>query len=133
MAVYERDFIMRALKQLVEALARALGLAKEGKVEEARLGLEETCVALLGMEYRTLALVDAAAAAQLLGDPARVFIFARVVAGLADVAREAKDAVAERRHCVHASELLQQVLARHADHAEAKALLGSLALRLEAL
>jgi hypothetical protein len=133
MAVYERDFIMRVLKQLVEALARALGLAKEGKVQEARVGLEETCLALLGMEYQTLALVDAATAAQLLGDPARVFVFARVVVGLADVAREARDAAAERRHCVHASELVQQVLARTPGHAEAKALLGALALRLQGL
>ena len=129
MALYERDFILRVIKQLVDAIARALGLAKEGKQQEAQALLEEACGALLGMDYRTLALVDGASAASLLGDPSRVFAFARLVVGMADVAQAAGDALTERQHCVHALELVREVLSRRPAHAEALALQAELLRR----
>ena len=67
----ERDFLMRAIKQLVELLVRALKLGSQKKDEAMQL-LESGALTLLGIELKTLSLVDSASAADLLGSVPRI-------------------------------------------------------------
>ncbi len=74
MAIVERDFIMRLVKQLAELLARAMKLKAAKRDDEAIEVIEvieSGCLSLLGIDWKTLAWVDSASAAQLLKEPAR--------------------------------------------------------------
>jgi hypothetical protein len=126
MAQVDRDFVMRAVKQLAELLARALRLKREQKYDEAAQTLEGGCGDLLGFDFGALALVDSPSCAQLLGDAQRIRTFASLLEELADVHRAAGDEAKARARARHAHELFGEVLKRKADDAEAKAALERL-------
>jgi len=77
--VSERDWVMRAVRRLVEALARVLKLRTEQKPVEERAALDALSIELLGMELGPLLLVDPASAASVLGRRERVRVFLRLV------------------------------------------------------
>jgi hypothetical protein len=75
----DRDWVMRAVKQLADVIARALKLTREDKHRPAIELLQGACVELFGIEYRVLSMVDAATAVELLGDAPRGLAFASLV------------------------------------------------------
>lgn len=119
MSLIERDWVMRMVKQLVDFIARALKLAKEGRDKEAIELLESGCLEVLGIPWSALALVDSKSAAGVLGDGARVAAFGRILEERASIeAMQGKVALAAQRR-QHALEIYQEALARSPKNAEA--------------
>lgn len=121
MALVERDWVMRIVKQLVELLARALKLKTEKRFDEAAQTIEGGCAELLGLDFKALALVDSASAAQLLGEVARIRVFARLLEELADVYRLDGDEARARARARHALEMYLEALIRKRDDGESLA------------
>lgn len=89
MGVERKDFIERMVEQLAELL-RAVMKARSRKDTEAALEqLREGGRGVLGMDPQVLLAVDAHAAADLLGDPARVKVLARLAEEEAAVREDA--------------------------------------------
>ena len=74
------DTADQQLKEFITALTALRRLRRERKTDEARYLLGGTALSLLGMEYSTLTMADAASTAKLLGQPQRVVVLARLVA-----------------------------------------------------
>ena len=91
MAYREKDYLKRQLEMFAKLFARVLGLRAAGRpaeaVEQMRLGAG----AALGLEYDTLARVDAATARLLLRDPQLIDAYAQMIELDADVAAAAGD------------------------------------------
>lgn len=83
-----KDYITRLIEQFAAAFAALLKLRRERKTEEAQQLLRDTALSLLGMEYSTLTMADAASTAQLLAHPLRVVALARLVAEEAELFQE---------------------------------------------
>ncbi|MFL5346199.1 MAG: hypothetical protein ACJ8AT_15525 [Hyalangium sp.] len=75
-----KDYIERLIEQFAAAVGALLKLRRERKTEEAQQLLRDTALSLLGMEYGTLTMADAASTAKLLGHPLRVAVLARLLA-----------------------------------------------------
>src|SRR4051812_18237910 len=78
-SVVERDFIERMIRQLAEALARALGLRRREQYDEAVQELHGAYPGLFGLEAGPLLMLDSTSAAELLGDPWRIRAFAQLL------------------------------------------------------
>jgi hypothetical protein len=77
---FERDYVKRQIKQLVDALARAIGIAKkEQRYDDALEAVKKAPSDLLGIDGELLERVDAASAARILGDRERVEIYAAIL------------------------------------------------------
>ena len=61
------DWLMRTIRQLVEALARVVGLAKAGQVDDAKRELERLYGTQLGMPRKMIDRLDAATVLTMLG------------------------------------------------------------------
>jgi hypothetical protein len=83
-----KDYITRLIEQFAAALSALLKLRRERKTEEAQQLLRDTALSLLGMEYSTLTMADAASTAQLLSHPLRVVVLARLVAEEAELLQD---------------------------------------------
>lgn len=114
MAIVERDWVMRLVRQLAELLARVLRLIEQGRPDEAAAALEAACPSLLGVDYRPLLLVDSASAAALLGDPRKMAAFAQLLAADARVAAARPDEALARSRRQHALEMLLEARQRGA-------------------
>jgi len=83
-----KDYIERLIEQFATAFAALLKLRRERKTEEAQQLIRDTALSVLGMEYATLTMADAASTARLLGHPLRVVGLARLVAEEAELFQE---------------------------------------------
>jgi hypothetical protein len=118
-SLLERDYVMRLVKQIVDFIARALKLAKDGKDKEAIELLESGCLSALGIPWSALALVDSASAAGVLGDAARIAMFGRILEERANIeAMQGKVELALRRR-EHALEMFDEALKRSPSNSEA--------------
>jgi len=91
------DFLMRAIQQLTQAIARILRLSREDRLEEAEAELGRAYDELLGPDRVYLEMVDPATLGNLLGTPEKTRVLAKLSmleAGLAlrrgDTARAAR-------------------------------------------
>jgi hypothetical protein len=75
-----KDYIERLIEQFAAAFAALLKLRREKKTEQAEQLIRDTALSVLGMEYGTLTMADAASTARLLGNSLRVAGLARLVA-----------------------------------------------------
>lgn len=91
MAYREKDYIKRQIEMFARLLARVLGLREAGRSEEALAEAKRGAGAVLGLEYDTLARVDAASARGLLREPDLIEAYARLLEVEADVAAEGGD------------------------------------------
>lgn len=107
-SIVERDFIMRLVKQMAELLARALKLKAAKKDDEAAEVLESGCLSLLGIDWKTLAWVDSASAAQLLKEPARIRAFAELLETRAKFHAESGELAEARSKYQHAFEMYRE-------------------------
>src|SRR5688572_8587883 len=119
MGAVERDWVMRVVQQLAELLARALKLKGLKRYDEAATVIEAGCLTVLGLEFKTLTLVDSKSGAELLADLPRIRTFARLLEELSGVHREAGEIAPSRSHARHALEMYLEVLARHGEDEEA--------------
>lgn len=74
-----KDYIEQLIEQFAAAFAALLKLRREKKLEQAEQLIRDTALSVLGMEYGTLTMADAASTAQLLGNSLRVAGLARLV------------------------------------------------------
>ena len=74
-----KDYILRIVEQATLCLQRILGLKAERRDEEALGEVERATLLLLGDDASIVSLVDAESAARLLGDVARVWLYARIL------------------------------------------------------
>ncbi len=63
----ESDWLMRTIRQLIEALARVVGIAKAGQVDDAKRELDELYTRQLGLPRRMIDRLDANTALMTLG------------------------------------------------------------------
>lgn len=108
----ERDWVMRLVQQLAQFIARALKLADASKRDEAIELLREGCAGQLGMEYDVLAMLDAPAAVDLLGDAQRARAFADLLDAMAEVERRGGDALRAEVRQRHADEVRAAIARR---------------------
>ena len=79
------DSTSQMLKEFTEAITALRRLRRERKLDEVQYRINETALSLLGMQYSTLTMADAASTAKLLGQPQRVVVLARLVAEEAEL------------------------------------------------
>jgi hypothetical protein len=69
--MFQRDYLMRMIAEVAQAVARALGLIKQRKDDEAQQQLD-TGYKTLGMDRELLLLLDGPTLARQLGDDPRI-------------------------------------------------------------
>lgn len=126
----DRDYVMRAVKQLADFIARVLKLALTDP-RAARDQLETACRDTLHIELATLSLVDARTAAGLLVRADKVVYFATVIETLGELDLLEGAAHHARSHFLHALELAHEAANLDAKSSEATALIARLRARLE--
>ena len=112
--MFQRDYIMRAVQQAAEALARALKLLLKKKDEEAEQALVEGYGAL-GIDRELLLLLDAASLRSQLADDAKVAMAARLLAGDAEVRQARGDSKGALRRLRAAIRLADQLPEKDAE------------------
>jgi hypothetical protein len=122
MALYGRDYLKRQLKQLALFLARAMGLQKRGRLDEARQELAQATSELVGMEPDVLGGVEPALVARLLASPDRLRVYAEIVRANAGLKRVLGDEDGARVLGERAAELLCESLLQHKDEETARVL-----------
>jgi hypothetical protein len=91
-SIGRKDYILRMIEQLTEAIARVVGLKEAGKLDEALQLARETAGGIFGPLLRTLDEVDSATAANLMGDGDKVSAYAALLAEQADIHERRGDA-----------------------------------------
>lgn len=86
--MFESDFVMRAARQLAAALARIMGLRKQGQEEEADRELDELYRGLCPFDSELLDLLDPVTLAGMIKDPVRVRAICQLLAFEAERAAE---------------------------------------------
>lgn len=104
-SLFERDYILRLVKQLAALLAAVLKLKHEKKYDQALEQLQGAFPGFFGIEYRTLVAIDSSSAAQLLGEAAKIKILARLIAEEAELYGSRGDEPRGAAKRVHALEL----------------------------
>lgn len=101
MALVQRDYILRMIQAIAAAVARAMGRKATGDLVGARLELHNATVELLGPTASMVGMVDTRTAANLVGDPKRLALWAQLLhedaAVLRDMQRVAEGDATERR------------------------------------
>lgn len=92
MSIRQRDYILRMIEQLAEAIARIAGARGAGKHEEALSLVRETADGILGPLRAMVEQLDSASAAVLLGSAEKVGAYAALTAEEAATHEAAGDA-----------------------------------------
>jgi hypothetical protein len=85
MGMIQRDYVLRLIQQLAQALARIAGLKRSGQLDEALDDVGATLNDLLGPLRTTLDAIDARSAARLLTDRERIEAYALLTAEEASI------------------------------------------------
>jgi hypothetical protein len=80
MSMVERDYILRMIQQLAQALASILGLKRAGKLDEALAAVRSTADGIFGPLLRTVDALDAQSAGRLLGSREKLAAYAALTA-----------------------------------------------------
>ena len=75
----QRDVVLRWIEQLARLVARLLGRGSPGDLATARDQVDEAVASLLGPLAPILPRLEADSAAELLGDPERIFAYAQLL------------------------------------------------------
>ena len=95
--MFERDYVMRAVKQVAQALARVLGLRQQNKHEEADRELDELYRGLVPFDRELLDVLDPTTLASMIRDPERVAAICELLAFEADTAEQRGEAARAQR------------------------------------
>jgi len=93
----QRDYILRIIETLAQAIARIVTLRAKGATEEARQEIGRTAGSLFGFDLNLLPVLGPAAVAAQLGHPEKVAALAKLLDERAAVERQAGDAAAAAR------------------------------------
>ena len=104
----EDDYLVRAIRKLIEAIARIAGLRKEGALDEAQAAVEDAYRAL-GVGRATVGRLDAASVALLLGSRDKLAAMARLVDEESELARALGDTTRADRLAVQARALANEL------------------------
>lgn len=126
----ERDYVMRAVKQLADFVARILKLALTDP-RAARDQLEAACRETLHMDLSTLSLVDARSAAELLMRADKVVFFASVIEALGELDLLEGATHRARGRFLHALELAHEAVTLDPKSSDALGLIARLRARVE--
>jgi len=85
MGMIQRDYVLRLIQQLAQALARIAGLKRSGQLDEALDDVGATLNDLFGPLRQTLDAIDARSAARLLTDRERIEAYALLTAEEASI------------------------------------------------
>jgi hypothetical protein len=107
--MFERDYVMRAVRQVAPALARVLGLRQLGKQEEADRELDELYRGLVPFDRELLDVLDAPTLVAMIRDPERVRAICQLLAFEADEADKRGEIARADRGRRRAQALLAQV------------------------
>jgi hypothetical protein len=124
--MFERDYIVRQIKQLRALLAAIFKLKKEEKLDEALEQLQGAFPPFFGIEYRMLAGFDSASAAKLLVDSGRIKILAQLLEEEADIHRRRGDVELSAAKRQHALELYIEAAQRSSADSELLAAIARL-------
>ena len=127
--MFERDYVMRAVKQVAAALARVLRLRQQNKEEEADRELDELYRGLVPFDRELLDMLDPATLAGMIREPERVAAVCHVLAFEADAAEQRGDLARAQRGRRRALALLREGVPE--PDADAQALAEALRSRLE--
>ena len=106
MAFQRKDYLERVIEQVAQAIARILKLSVAGEQRQIETALEETSLALFGVEYRILTTFDAPSVVSMLGDAHRVEALVKLLRAEADAAGRAGDAARQDERNARAEALL---------------------------
>lgn len=115
--MFQRDYILRAVQQAAEALARALRLLLQKKPEEAEQALQEGYAAL-GIDRELLLLLDAVTLRRQLGEEEKLSMAVRLLLGESELRLERGEAAAAARRWRAAARLSEQLAEVPEDLAE---------------
>jgi hypothetical protein len=101
----KRDYILRIVEQLAQAIARILALRATGDVPGAIREVEGAAGGIAGMDLRMAGSVDTATLARHVPEPVRMAALARLMYERAGLAGEEGDEAGARRWRVRAVEL----------------------------
>ena len=105
--MFERDYVMRAVKQVAAALARVLGLRQLGKQEEADRELDELYRGLVPFDRELLDMLDPQTLAGMIREPERAHAICELLAFEADDADRRGESDRARRGRRRALALLE--------------------------
>lgn len=106
MSITERDTILRAIRQIGDALARMRGFRKAEQLDKAWDESQRTTAAILGPSASMIESLAPSSAVLLLGDPARVRAYGLVVAERSSLHAARGNKRAARMDRVRALEIL---------------------------
>ena len=92
----KRDYILRIVEQLAQAITRILALRAKGDLPAAIREVEGAAGGIAGMDLRMAGAVDTATVARHLADPVRMAALARLMHERASLAGDQGDAAGER-------------------------------------
>lgn len=117
MSIAERDFILRAIQQIGEALARIAGLRRSGQADVALLQVQQTLGSILGPMLSMIERLDASSAALMLSDPAKIRAYGLLIAERSAVQRALGNEAAAGNDRLRALQILGVWLQRQASGA----------------
>ena len=106
MSITERDVILRAIKQIGEALARIAGLRRSGQADTALAEADQLSGRILGPMALMVERLDPQSAAMLLGDPDKIRAYGLLVAERSAVHKTLGNATAAQHDRIRAIEIL---------------------------
>ncbi|HKP57700.1 MAG TPA: hypothetical protein VJV78_13305 [Polyangiales bacterium] len=115
--MFQRDYIMRAVQQAAEALARALRLLLQKKPEEAEQALQEGYAAL-GIDRELLLMLDAATLRRQLGEEEKLSMAVRLLLGESELRLQRGEGGAAARRWRAGARLSEQLAEVPPDLAE---------------
>lgn len=109
--MFQNDYVMRLIKQVVHAIARMLELSEQGDHDKA-LRQAETAWELLGVPQELVSVVDTATLADMLREPDKMRAAAQLSYEQGNVIKSAKDPMTAVAHYRRALELYLELRTR---------------------
>jgi hypothetical protein len=103
--MFQEDYLLRVIQQLVDAIARIAGLNRRGEHDQAVVEADQAWSDLLGVPAELAATVDSRTLAGMLREPARIRLAAQLVREQARALTGKGDAAGAAVRCRRALEL----------------------------
>ncbi len=132
MSLHQRDYILRMIERIAAVLARVLKKRTEGDLVGARQDIAEGMIDVLGPAGAMVRMVDSRTAADLLSDPDRITMYARLLDADAELQEALGQPAGAARSRQRALEVMRELQRRNAELSdEVKAFTAALAARVE--
>jgi len=132
MSMLERDYVLRMIQQLAQAIGRILGLKQAGKLDEALDEVRATADGIFGTMRSTLDAIDPQSAARLLASREKIEAYAMLTAEEASIRKLMGDATRANRGEYRALALyLEAVILNQEVSADADAAIAELGRKVD--